>query len=295
MNIAIAGDSHSGISKHDITGTNIFILQIPLLVNGEVQKGFDETTSLSKFAKILDSNATIESSSLTEDNIRHLWDNLLKIKQYDIVIHIPYSSMLGDNYDICKNLSEKYYKGQVYVVDNLRLGVSLKSSLFSAKNLAKKGYSPEEIVDWLEKSTNESSFYFYVDDPKYIKNNCKLNMTKTAFMSLNNSKPIFTLDNGIIDLKKRLINKKQAIKILVKLIEKDLKTKLKDCVEKKEVELFISYSSKIEDAIEIKNILCKKFPTLKVTFTDQMPICLVANLGLGAIMVGASKTFKVNF
>ena len=290
MNVAIVSDSHSGITKHNTTGTNIFILHIPISLNGELKPDM-ETTSFSKFDKMIYNNYKIECNPTSAQSIKEIWNNLLTVKKYDYIIHIPYSSMLGDMYEICYTMSQSY-NGKVIVVDNKRLGVVLKSTLFSAKNMAKKGIAPKEIANILTNSSKESSLYFLVDNPKFMKNNCKLEMTKNARNGLNSPKPVMELNNGSIDLKLKCRTRKKAIKIMLKNIEKDLKTKFKSLVDTNQMELFVAYSSKIEECIIIKEKLTKMFPSVPVTCTDEIPICLCTHFGLGSIMIGCSRVFK---
>ncbi|MBQ7306984.1 MAG: DegV family EDD domain-containing protein [Clostridia bacterium] len=290
MNVAIVSDSHSGITKHNTTGINIFILQVPILLNGELKPDM-ETISFSKFDKMIYNNYKIECNPTSAKAIKEIWNNLLMVKKYDYIIHIPYSSMLGDMYEICYTMSQSY-NGKVIVVDNKRLGVTLKSALFSAKNMAKKGIAPKEIANTLTNSSKDSSLYILIDNPKYVKNNCKLEMTKEANSALSSPKPIFELKDGILDLSKKCRSRKKALKIMLKNLEKDLKTKFKPLVDANEMELFISYSSKIEECIIIKEKLNSMFPNIPVTYTDELPICLCTHFGLGSVMIGCSKVFK---
>lgn len=290
MNVAIVSDSHSGVTKHDTTGTNIFILHIPISLNGEIKEDF-ETISFSKFDKMIYNNYKIESTTPSAKSIKEMWNYLLKIKQYDYIIHIPYSSNLGDMYELCQMLSNSY-DGKVFVVDNKRLGVSLKPTLFNAKKMANNGYTPSEITKILNSIRNDFSMYMMIDNPKFVKKNCKLKLTEKAISGLSSPKPVFELVNGVLELKKKCRSKKAACKNIIKALDKDLKTKFKEYVDKGEMELFIAYSGEIEESVIIKEHLAKKYPTMNIVYTDPFPICLCSNLGLGNIVIGCSRFYR---
>lgn len=290
MNVAIVSDSHSGITKHDITGTNIFIIQIPIMVNNDIRPDM-ETISFSMFDKMVYNNYTLECTSPNENAFKEIWNYLLKIKQYDYVIHIPYSSELGNMYDFCKNLASSY-SDRVIVLDTKRLGVALKSLLFTARKLSTLNISTDDLINIINETSGQYSLYMMIGEPKFVKNNCKLDMTKDAYNSLNSPKPIFQMDDGVIDIKAKCRNQKQGIKTMLKALDKDLKTKFKEFVDNKEIEIFIAYSTKIEDGVNLKETLTKKYPEIKITYTDQLPICLCTNLGLNTLMVGCSRIFN---
>lgn len=290
MNIAIVGDTHSGVTKHDITGTNIFILQIPITLNGEIKEDFD-TISLSKFDKMVYNNYKIECVPPSVKSIKEIWNYLLKVKKYDCIIHIPYSSKLGDTFSLCQTMAQSY-EGKVIVLENNRMGVALKALLFTAKKLANKGYEVNDIIDILHSTADEFSLYFTIDNPKYVKNNCKLNMTKEAYNSLSNPKIVLQLENGKIGLKCKSLTKKGAKKLMLKALDRDLKTKFKDYVDRNDIQLFIAYSGRIEDGIALKEYLVRKYPTIDVSYVDQLPICLCSHLGTGVLMVGCSRIFN---
>ena len=71
-----------------------------------------------------------------------LWDALLK--EYDEVVHIPMSSGLSSSCQTAIMLAQDY-NGKVHVVNNQRISVTQKRSVFDALALAKEGKSGAEI------------------------------------------------------------------------------------------------------------------------------------------------------
>ena len=62
--------------------------------------------------------------------------------EYEAIIHIPMSSGLSKSCETAQMLSEyDEYKGKVFVVDNKRISVTQKASVFQAMELAKQGLS----------------------------------------------------------------------------------------------------------------------------------------------------------
>ena len=288
--VAIVTDTYSGITKHDITGSNIYILELPVLLNGEPKDDI-ESISFSKFDKYLSEGVKISVGEQSQNSIKELWHNLIKIKQYDYILHITYSSELDNMYETCVELS-KYFDGKVYVVNSRRISVAQRSMVHWAKKMLKNEMPVEQVASILNEGANEYSLYFMSSNPKYIKKNCKLCMTKGAKDVLSYARPVFELKNGVIDIKKRSNSFKGSVKILIKSIEHDLKTRFKKLVDNNELEIFIAYSCEIEDSINLKEYFVRKHPDINVCYTDQLPVALCAQLGLGVLMIGCSKIFR---
>ena len=126
--IAITTDSNSGILIDEGKSKDIFVLPMPFLVNGEM---YFEGVNLSQeqFYALLDSDASVSTSQPSRGELSEFWNQILK--DYDEIVHLPMSSGLSQSCAAAQTLA-KEYDGKVRVVDNRRISVTLKQSVYDA-------------------------------------------------------------------------------------------------------------------------------------------------------------------
>ena len=139
--IAITTDSSSGILPNECTGKNVFLLPMPFLINGEC---YFENVNLTQdvFYEKLAAGADVSTSQPSVGELTEFWTDVLK--SYDELVHIPLSSGLSQSCASATALA-KDFNGKVHVVNNRRVSVTLKQSVFDAKKLANQGKSALEI------------------------------------------------------------------------------------------------------------------------------------------------------
>ena len=141
MKICIITDDNAGFTQDEVNKLGIGIVPMPVIINGEIyfeNKNIDQE----QFYLKQNGGSDIITSQPSPGSILQLWDE--KLKDFEQIVHIPMSSGLSEECNTAKMLA-KDYEGKVFVVDNHRISVTLKDSVYEAINLAKKGYSGEEI------------------------------------------------------------------------------------------------------------------------------------------------------
>ena len=143
---AIVTDSNSGITQAQAKELGVFVLPMPFFINEEL---FFEDISLSQeeFYRKLSEDADISTSQPSPGEVMDFWDTILK--EYEEIVHIPMSSGLSKACETAMMLAQDY-EGQVYVVDNQRISVTLRQSVMDAMELAKQGRPAAEIKKILE-------------------------------------------------------------------------------------------------------------------------------------------------
>ena len=144
--IAIVTDSNSGITQQQAKELGIHVLPMPFMIDGETY--YEEITlSQEEFYQKLAQKADISTSQPSPESITQLWDTLLQ--ENDEVVHIPMSSGLSGSCQTAVMLAQDY-DGKVHVVNNQRISVTQKQSVYDAMALAKEGKTGSEIKDILE-------------------------------------------------------------------------------------------------------------------------------------------------
>lgn len=221
MKIAIVTDDNAGFTKEEASKYNIFIVKMPVIINGETRfQG--ESLSEDEFYRLLESDAEVHTSQPAPGQLLELRDELLK--SYDQVIHIPMSSGLSEECNNAKSLAQSY-PGKVYIVDNHRISVTLKQAVRDAIKLVKEGKSAEEIVEILEREAHESTIYIMVNTLKYLKKGGRVTPAGAALGSALHLKPVLSIFGEKLDAYKKAIGTKKAKQILIDAIKHDLENK----------------------------------------------------------------------
>ena len=148
MKTAIITDSNSGITQAMAKELGIYVVPMPVLIDGE-QFYEDLTLSQEQFYEKLKGDASVSTSQPNPIAVGEIWEEALKT--HDAVVYIPMSSGLSET---CHTLThyaetEEQFKGKVFVVDNQRISITQRQSTMDAIKLANEGKSAEEIYKYL--------------------------------------------------------------------------------------------------------------------------------------------------
>ena len=163
--VAILTDSNSGISQEEAKEKGLYVLPTPFYINDEIfYEGVDLTVE-EFFAKQA-AGADMKTSMPVVGDLIDRWESLLE--EYDEIVYIPLSSGLSGSCNTAMMMAEDY-DGKVQVVNNQRISVTMKISVYDAKRLADAGKSAAEIKEILEDTKFESTIYIMVDTLEYLK------------------------------------------------------------------------------------------------------------------------------
>ena len=141
--IAITTDTNSGMMPTQKELDGVFVLPMPFIIDEVCQL---ESVDLSReeFYQKLKSNSNVSTSQPSVGDLSEFWENILK--EYDEIVHIPTSSHLSASCSTAQALA-KDFNGKVFVVDNHKISVSLKSSVYDAVKLRDAGKTSEEMKE----------------------------------------------------------------------------------------------------------------------------------------------------
>lgn len=285
MKICIVTDSNVHLSKEEIGNLPIYILRMPILIDG-VPFFEDEDIDEATFFKEL-AFKDVRTSQPAPQAVCGLWDELLE--KYDQVVHIPFSSGLSSATQTAAMLAEDY-KGKVFVVDNHRVSVTLKRSIFDAINLINDGKSAEEIKKILEETKAESSIYIMVDTLTYLKKGGRVNATAAAIGNTIHLKPILEIQGGVLNPVAAGLGTKKAKKIMIEKIHRDIANKFKD-VPAEDLEIGMAYTHDLKEANIFKEEVSKEF-NIKDIIMDPLSLQISAHIGPGALAITVSKIIR---
>ena len=136
MKTAIVTDSNSGITQAEAQKMNVFVLPMPVIIEGQA---YYEGINLlpDQFFRALTERQAVSTSQPSPGDVTALWDKVLA--EYEELVYIPMSSGLSASCATAQMLAEDY-EGRVFVVDNHRISISQKSSAWDAVALREAGH-----------------------------------------------------------------------------------------------------------------------------------------------------------
>lgn len=283
MKVAVVTDSNSGISQKEAKELGIFIVPMPFLIDDE-EYFEDINLTQEEFYKKLISGAEVSTSQPSANSLAEIWENALK--QYDEIVHIPMSGGLSASVETAKHIAEQY-DGKVQVVDNRRISVPQKISVYDALKLSKEGKNAKEIKEFLEKTAPLNSIYIMLTTLKYLKKGGRITPAVAALGSLLKIKPVLTIQGDKLDKFAQVISYQQGKKKMLDQITKEIETRFKDIYKQGKLKIFMAYtyvSDKIEEFRKEADEALKKY-NLKVEIVDPLALSIACHIGDGAIAI----------
>lgn len=288
MRICVITDDNSGFTKKEAAEIGIKVLRMPIIVDGEVYFQ-DENLSYDQFFKFLEEDKDIKTSQPSPGDVLKIWDEALK--EYDAIIHIPMTSGLSESCHSAQLLAEQEeYKGKVFVVDNHRISITLKRSVYDALNLIKQGKNPAEIKQILEETKSDSSIFIMVDTLKYLKKGGRVTPAGAALGATLHVKPVLQIMGGKLDAYAKVMGVKKAKRTMLDAIQHELENKFKN-YSKDELDFAIAYTYDEEASIEWQKEVEEKFGVTN-TVRNPLSLSVSTHIGPGALAIAVSR--KIN-
>lgn len=196
MKTAILTDSNSGIFPEEGDRLGIFVMPMPVIVDG---KEYFEGVNLMprEFYRRIAEGAEVSTSQPSPGDVISMFNRIFS-EGYDELVYIPMSSGLSSSYQTAQMLSEEY-GGKVQVVDNHRVSVTLYASARHAKFLTEQGMEAREIRTVLENAATDSVIYLGVNTLKYFKKNGRCTSAVATLGDVFSMKPLLICQGGRFD------------------------------------------------------------------------------------------------
>ncbi len=286
---AIVTDSNSGITQAEGKEAGIFVLPMPFLIDGNPYLEDIDLTQ-SEFYKHLEKKDTsVSTSQPSIGDLSDFWNDILKT--YDEILHIPMSSGLSQSCATATALA-KDFGGKVHVVNNQRISITQKESVFDAKKLLERGKNAAEIKDYLEATKLDSSIYIAVDTMKYLKKGGRVTPAAAAIGSILKIKPVLQIQGDKLDKFALARSLSKAKEIMKEAIRKDLNVRFKSLVEEGEMTISVAHTNNYGEADIFVEELKEMFPDVPFRFSDPLSLSVACHIGPGALAVGCTRIVK---
>lgn len=285
--VAIVTDSNSGITAKEGEERGIFVIPMPFYINEELFYEGIELTQEQFYDKLQDDSIDIKTSMPMVGDVVDLWDKILE--SYDEIVYIPMSSGLSSSCETAIMLAQDY-DGKVQVVNNQRISVTQKLSVFDAKHMADEGKSALEIKEYLEATKFDSSIYIMVGTLKYLKKGGRVTTAAAALGTLLKIKPVLQILGEKLDAFAKARTVKQAKQIMIDSINRDIETRLNCTAD--DCHISMAYTGTTEEILEFKKEVQELFPNHDIIM-DPLSLSVACHIGPGAIAITVTKKMGV--
>ncbi len=277
----IVTDSNSGITQDEGKQLGINVIPMPFVINGEEYLE-DISITQEKFYEFLrDKKTSVSTSQPSMFYLEDLWNNLLE--NYDEIVYIPMTSGLSGTCANAKTLAEEKFAGKVFVVDNKRISVVQKSSVYEAMSLVKMGKSASEIKQYLEDTARINSIYIYLDTLYYLKRGGRITAAAAALGTILKIKPVLFSDGDNFDKFAMCRSTTQAKIKMMNRVKEELNGKFKEYYEQGLMSISVAHTQNIEEAKKFAAEIKENFPNLKFNFIDSLSLSISCHIGPGSL------------
>ena len=286
--IAIMTDSNCGIMPSDADAYGIYVLPMPVIIDGETYyEGINIT--LDEFYKKQSTGAVISTSQPSPGDVTAMWDMILA--SHDELVFIPMSSGLSNTCQTALILSDEApYKGRVFVVDNHRISVTQAVSALEAKNLAASGKSAAEIKNILEEEALDATIYIAVDTLEYLKKGGRITAAAAAIGTVLKLKPVLTIQGDKLDSYAKARGMKSAFHTMLEAVKHDVATRLAPLRERGELKIGVANTAMEPDKLEaFKKEMQKNFPDMELVYFP-LTASIGTHVGPGGLGIGAVRS-----
>ena len=288
MKTAIVTDSNSGITQSQAKELGVYVVPMPVLIDGE-QYFEDISLTQDQFYEKLKADAQVSTSQPSAYDVGEMWTDLLK--DYDNIVYIPMSSALSETCNTLAHLANTQFSGKVFVVDNKRISITMRQSVIDALNMVKDGKSAEEIVEFLTATGDKSSIYIMVDTLKYLKKGGRITPAVAAIGTLLKIKPVLQIHGGKLDQFAKVRKIADAKTTMLNAIKHDLDTQFSDLRAAGKMTLAVAHTQNPEEAEIFKNEIISAFPDIEFTFIECLSLSIACHTGPGTLAVATTVKY----
>jgi len=285
MRIAVITDTNSGMTAADAEENGIFLLSMPVIIDGKEYKEHVDLTDEFFYSKQA-AGSIIVTSQPAAGEVIDLWKKVLK--DYDEIVYIPMSSGLSGSCQSAMMYAQDF-DGKVQVVNNQRISVTQRQSAIDAVAMAANGFSSPEIKARLEETRFDSHIYIMVDTLTYLMKGGRVTPAAAVVANVLNIKPILQIQGEKLDAFSKCRGIKQAKKIMSRAVAKGISDEFGGIKTKRPgAWIGLAHTQNFEEAEEFRKETEAAFPGFDV-HVDQLPISIATHIGPGSLALTCTK------
>lgn len=284
MKIAIITDASAYLSAEVIQQDNVFVLDIPVIIEGETYFEGKNLTIDAFYDKMA---ASSELPSTSQPSIAALDDLLsdLESKGYTHVLGLFLSSGISGFWSNSQYLIEEHDRLTIAFPDTKITSAPLGNMVTNALRLVEAGLSFDGIVEAITQQIQKTTAYIMVDDLNHLVKGGRLSNGSALLGNLLSIKPILYFDEeGRIVVFEKVRTEKKAIKRLIDIAEEHFSVAPYD--------IAIIHSRAEEKAEVLQKLLTEAGQSDNVSIVPFNSV-IATHLGEGAVALSVTPKVEV--
>lgn len=173
------------------------------------------------------------------------------------VLYVHFSAAMSGTFNAMniaiKELKEKYPDRNVYTIDTKAITICSYNIVRAIGDLAKKGATVQEIMDWAKREVDKFAVYFYADDLKFFGRSGRVSGFSATMGGILGIRPIINMnEEGTMQSVAKAKGRKATISKLIEYV-----VELQDDI--KSYRVIIGHSDSLELALNLESRLKERF------------------------------------
>ncbi|MDO4667264.1 MAG: DegV family protein [Streptococcus sp.] len=219
MKLAVITDSSAYLPEELLENENLFVLDIPVVINGVTYIEGKNLTASEFYQKM---KATDVLPTTSQPSVAELEDilSILDGKDYTHVLGLFLSSGISGFYQNIQYLKDEFSNLTIAFPDSKITSAPLGALVENALKWASEGESFELILNKVNQQIEKTTAFIIVEDLNHLVKGGRLSNGAAILGNLLSIKPILYFnEKGIIEVFEKVRTEKKAIKRLIELVK----------------------------------------------------------------------------
>lgn len=282
MKLAVITDSSAYFKPKVLEKENLFILDIPVFINGETYVEGKNLTAEEFYQKMALSS---ELPKTSQPSIAELEDLLstLSGNGYTHVLGLFLSSGISGFYQNIQFLKDEFPQLEIAFPDSKITSAPLGIMVQSALNWAEAGLDFNEILRRINVQIDGTSAFIMVDDLNHLVKGGRLSNGAAILGNLLSIKPILYFNHhGVIEVFEKIRTEKKATKRLIELVEERTSSG--------KYEIIVIHANAVDKAETLRQSLLESNISAEISLATFGSV-IGTHLGEGSIALGYIPLF----
>ena len=283
MKLAVITDSSAYFEESYTQKENLFVLDIPVVIDGNTYIEGKNLTSEDFYKKMALSS---ELPKTSQPSIAELEETLSRLSQegYTHVIGLFLSSGISGFFQNIQYLKEEFSDLEIAFPDSKITSAPLGIMVTSALKWAEDGLTFDEILDRIALQIEGTGAFIMVDDLNHLVKGGRLSNGAAILGTLLSIKPILYFnEQGVIEVFEKIRTEKKATKRLIEIVQ--------ERTSNGKYEIIIIHANALEKAEALRELLLESTGATRISLATFGSV-IGTHLGEGSIALGYIPIFE---
>lgn len=283
MKLAVITDSSAYFEESYTQKENLFVLDIPVVIDGNTYIEGKNLTSEDFYKKMALSS---ELPKTSQPSIAELEETLSRLSQegYTHVIGLFLSSGISGFFQNVQYLKEEFSNLEIAFPDSKITSAPLGIMVTSALKWAEDGLTFDEILDRIALQIEGTGAFIMVDDLNHLVKGGRLSNGAAILGTLLSIKPILYFnEQGVIEVFEKIRTEKKATKRLIEIVQEHTSNR--------KYEIIVIHANALEKAEALRELLLESTGATRISLATFGSV-IGTHLGEGSIALGYIPIFE---